>query len=71
MKAYEESGQYFYEDKEKDILIDYDLVWKRSTAFNNEGCMEDLTMFFDEVPTLKGFEKKAKQILKDNPYLLA
>jgi hypothetical protein len=68
-KAYEDETRYIYDGDER-ILIEYDTFWKTSTAYNDEGDEEDLTMFFEEVPTLKSFERIAKQILIDNPYLL-
>jgi hypothetical protein len=60
MKAYEEDSSFLYDGG--NVLVEYDLIWKTSTIYNDKGDMEDLTMFFKEVPTLKGFEKIAKKI---------
>lgn len=69
MRAYKEDSCYIYEDKERHILIDYDLTWNSSTAYNDKGEIVNLTSFFPTIPTIAEFELKARGILKDNPYL--
>jgi len=70
MRAYEENDLYLYDDASKQILIDYDKVWKTANGFNDRGERVDLTDYFPNKPTLEEFEDIARRIITDNPLLL-